>query len=444
MTDTSLSAETEASAAGLDVDQPEVATTPEPEEPDTTISMSENGELPLSAPLDARPARALYFGSFDKEWIPFLPKPGVYNHEVFGSMDLTSDTYNQLLENFNNNVYKQDLPIRATHTPAEAGAVGWIKPGGMRLAQDGSLEVKPEWNELGKGLVQDDRFRYVSAEFCREWRNPVTQELHENVAVGLALVTRPHFKTDVLNPLSYSEAIAFGEALEEEVEESTTTSEVLQEGTEVTEPVAATSTETPVETPNAEAQAAANVAAAAPALAEGNVGNVVLSDLTQVILTAEQRANERRLFADLNTRVELAERRAATAENELKKVNQDRRAEKFTAEVLGRSAENGNAWFGDVKTNVDQLVSLAETFGDDSPEVRWAVNQKRNEARAIRSTGIFDPISLSEPTGDAASITAQVTRLAEQARIADPTLTMEKAITKVYDENPELYYQSLK
>ena len=406
--------------------------TPEYEVP---ISMSEQGELPLEAPLGSHPARPLYFGSFDKEWIPFLPKPGTYNHEVFGSMDLSSETYNQILQNFDAYVYKQDLPIRATHTPAEAGAIGWIKPGGMRLAEDGSLEVKPEWNELGKGLVDDDRFRYVSAEFCRTWKNPVTQELHENVAVGLALVTRPHFKTDVLDPLSASEAIAFGEFRTEETAEAETP--VEEKGNEVTveqNPSNDTSeTEVnPATSPTVEVQ----VTTPTPA-------EVTLSDLTQVVLSAEQRQNERQMFADLTTRVELAERRASTAEAELKRINTERRTEKFSSEVLGRSAENGDAWFGNPKQNIEHLVSLAETYGDDSPEVRWAVTQKRNEAKAIRATGIFDPIS-NGTSDTGASATAQVTRLAEQYRQQDPDLTLEKAIAKAYDEHPDLYIATLK
>lgn len=405
---------------------------------EASISMSEQGELPLEAPLGTHPARPMYFGSFEKEWIPFLPKPGVYSHEVFGSMDLTSETYNQILQNFDAYVYKQDLPIRATHTPAEGGAIGWIKPGGMRLAEDGSLEVKPEWNELGKGLVDDDRFRYASAEFCRVWKNPVTQEVHENVAVGLALVTRPHFKTDVLDPLSASEALAFGEFNEQETAEAESPED--QKGNEVPTDQNLNSNENP-ETPVMETPAVETPAATTT----GNpvLPNVTLSDLTQVVLTAEQRQNERQMFADLTTRVELAERRANTAEAELKRVQTDRRTEKFTSEVLGRSAENGQAWFGDPKANVEHLVSLSENYGDDSPEVRWAITQKRNEAKAIRATGIFDPISVGG-SDTQASATAQVARLAEQYRQQDPSLTLEKAITKAYEENPDLYLSTIK
>ena len=173
------------------------------------------------------------------------------------------------------------------------------------------------------------------------------------------------------------------------------------------------------------------------------LGSVVLSDLTTIVLTAEQRQRERQTFADLTTRAELAERRATSAEVRLAEIQKERLVEKFTNEVIGRSAENGQPWFGEPKANVEHLVSLAESYGDDSPQVRWAVTQKRNEAAAIRNTGIFDPISIGV-AGDGASVQAQVARLSEQLRSVNPALTPEQAEMRVYEENPELYMKSLK
>lgn len=403
--------------------------------PEPSYSLSETIELPLDAPLGSHPARALYFGSFEKEWIPFLPKPGNYYREGDGDLNLTSNSYEEMVRNFDNYVFKQNLPIRATHTPVDGGAIGWIKPGGMRLADDGSIEVKPEWNELGKGLVEDDRFLYVSAEFCKVWTNPVTQEKIPNVAVGLALVTRPHFKTDVLNPLSEREALAFGEATAS-IQKSGSTREgnPMPEDQIIVPPVAAAPIVPEVAVPA--------VAPQAPNPLDPN-NALVLSDLTDVVITAKQRISERQMFADLTMRVELAERRATTAEADLAATKKDRRVEKFTAEVIGRSAENGTPWFGDPKANVNHLVSLAETYGDDSTEVRWAVTQKRNEAAAIKNTGIFDPISIGNAEGGA-SAGAQIARLAEQIKLAEPNLSEDEALTRAYNANPDLYVRSLK
>lgn len=447
--------------------------------PEPSVYLSESYVLPPEAPLGTNEARALYFGDFNKEWIPFLPKPGVYRHDVFGTLDFTSETYKEILQNFDNYVYKQDLPIRATHTPADGGAIGWIRPGGLRLAQDGSIEAKPEWNELGKGLVEDDRFLYTSAEYCKVWTNPVTQKKIPNVAVGLALVTRPHFKTDVLNPLSESEALAFSEArASTKILEPTTNEPILlgsstegreSLGSSIEESTSTKSTQfgeaekgimMPSTKEKDETQEATTLSAQSgaetvvnPTDSSSGAGPganpldpnkaLVLSDLTQVVLTAEQRQRERQMFSDLQTRVELAERRAVSAETKLTEIQKERLSEKFTAEVIGRSAENGQPWFGDPKANVSHLVSLAETYGEDSAEVRWAVTQKRNEAAAIRNTGIFDPISIGG-TEEGASVHAQVSRLAEQLRSSNPSLTAEQALAKAYDENPDLYVRSLK
>lgn len=418
--------------------------------PEATISMSESTDLPLDAPLGAIGVRAM-FGDFNKEWISFLPKPNKYFHEKFGEMDLTSSTYEEMIRNFNDYVYKQDLPIRATHTPSDGGAIGWIRRGGMRLAQDGSIEVRPEWNELGKGLVADNRFQHVSAEYCKMWTNPVTQEKIPNVAVGLALVTRPHFKTDVLNPLSESEALAFSEAFKEDV--SLREAGGLKDLGDIPvdlkfeekEGIAVTDEEKKIALAEARALVLAAdkeetdraAAAAATKLAEDSKP-IVLTDLTTVVITAEQRSEERRQFADLTTRVELAERRATTAEANMKQIETDRRKEKFLAEVTGHSAENGVAWFGSIEANVSHLVSLAEQFGDNSAQVQYTVAQKRTEASAIERSDILKPLS-THFGEDGASVQAQVQLLAENVRRADPKLSPEQAEVQALRENPELY-----
>lgn len=412
---------------------------------EATIAMSDSADpLPVEASLEIHAVRSL-FGDFSKDWIPFLPKPGVYTHTAYGDMNLTSETYQQMLDNFNNRVFKQDLPIRATHMPSDGGAIGWIMPGGMRLAEDGSLEVKPTWNELGQGLIDGDRFRNVSAEYCKEWTNPVTLERIKNVAVGLALVPRPHFKTDVLRPLSASEALAFAEMNLSSVE-----LDDKQEGTTVTEEEKKAAAEAAEAATKKLAEDAALAATAATALiAEKKLepfipsGQIILNDLQQVIMTAEQREKERIMFQDLSDRVTLAERRAVNAEAETERMRNERRKEKFTAEVTGHSAENGVAWFGSIEANVKQLISLAQSHGDDSTEVRWTIEQKRNEANAIRNTGLFKPLSLSQTGDSESSILAQVQHLADQLRVAEPTLSIEQAMNRVYQENPEFYTRGL-
>ena len=78
----------------------------------------------------------------------------------------------------------------------------------------------------------------------------------------------------------------------------------------------------------------------------------------------------------------------------------------------------------------------------DGPSDGSGYNQ-RAPVDADRNGTIFDPIAAG--TSDTkASATAQVTRLAEQYRLSDPNLSVEKAIAKAYEENPDLYISSLK
>lgn len=420
-------------------------------EAEASISMGDAvEEIPLAAPLGSIAARPLLF-SVSQEWISYLPKPGNYAYREGRTLDFSAEAYDRILENFNKNVYKQDLPINVEHDSIAAGAIGWIKPGCMRLADDGSIEVKPEWTPTGKELIEGDRFRYTSAELALKWQDPVTREWHQDVPVGLAVCTRPHFKTDVLQPLSASEALAFAEVeasmsdpadpTKEEpvvvppVEEETKVPPKEGEGESVPNPDESGN-------PGEGNEVAEEKVEAKEEIKVDDLKSVSLNDLTQIVLTAEQRRTERQMFTDLTTRAELAERRATTAETELKAYKTERRTDKFTAEVIGRSAENGTAWFGAPKENVEHLVSLAEQFGDDSPEVRWAITQKRNEARAIKATGLFDPISIGA-TESGASANAQVSLLVDQLRLANPKLSSEEAMNQVYQDNPELYIKSL-
>lgn len=420
-------------------------------EADVSISMGDAvEEIPLAAPLGSIAARPLLF-SVSQEWISYLPKPGNYAYREGRTLDFSNEAYERILKNFNNNVYKQDLPINVEHDSIAAGAIGWIKPGCMRLADDGSIEVKPEWTPTGKELIEGDRFRYTSAELALRWQDPVTREWHQDVPVGLAVCTRPHFKTDVLQPLSASEALAFAEveasmsdpkdpAAEPEVvvppvEEETSVPPKEGEGESVPNP---DESGDPGEGNEVAEEKVETSAVAKPA----DLGAVSLNDLTQVVLTAAQRNTERQMFSDLTARAELAERRASTAETELKRLATERRTDKFTAEVIGRSAENGTAWFGPPQENVNHLVSLAETYGDESPEVRWAITQKRNEARAIKATGLFDPISIGA-TDSGASATAQASLLVDQLRLSQPNLSAEQAMNQVYKDNPDLYLKTL-
>ena len=89
---------------------------------------------------------------------------------------------------FEENAAGQEIPVDVDHE--RAAAAGWIR--GLRRAGN-VLEALPEWNELGRGLVGDRVYRYVSA----------TIDLAGKVIRSISLVNFPAVKG--LRPVELAE-----------------------------------------------------------------------------------------------------------------------------------------------------------------------------------------------------------------------------------------------
>ncbi len=137
------------------------------------------------------------------EWIPYLPTPGVYDTQKYGKIELTPSKYDRLLANFRQNPYGQHLPVTLEHSDL-SGAAGYLRD--MRKNADGSLDVKVEWNQLGRDMLADKRYRHASAEFFDAWKNPATGEVVKDVPKGHTLTTYPLFKPPNLRALIASES----------------------------------------------------------------------------------------------------------------------------------------------------------------------------------------------------------------------------------------------
>lgn len=383
--------------------------------PSETMPMTMSEDT-LDAPLGIEPARPLLF-SFDQEWIAFLPKPGNY---AFGNgdLDLTNERYQRMVKNFGDRVYKQDLPINIEHDSRAAGAVGWIKD--MRLAPDGSIEVRPEWNETGRALIDGDRFRYASAEFAPRWQDPVTREWHNDVALGLGICTRPHFKTDVLRPLAASEDAALA---------------LMRATYERGDPVAI-STGQPAKGDQEMPDKETTVTAAQPSS----------GTLQEVLLLNQQKTKLETQVTTLSERIRLTEQERDAAIAERDEERRQRLEDWARAEVLGLSADNDLRWFGDPEVNVRMLIdAVTKSGGDRNAEfVRWMVDDRRSTARVAKAAkdGIFSPISVG--TGDGiGDPTTTLRQLAEAKRRANPSLTEAQAFTETINEHADLYVRTL-
>ncbi len=326
------------------------------------------------------------------EWTPFLPVAGTYQHPAHGALDFSVDTYRRLIANFQSGVYQRQLPVNAEHDPHAAGAVGWITE--LRLNDDTSVDARVDWNERGRALLEGDRFRYVSAEVLRRWTDPVSGADHRDIAAGMAICTRPYFKESVLRPLAASDAVwTYGPVATGREDAGMTKPE--QQAASGTEPTAVNLTE------------------------------------AEVVSLREKAARADELAVQLSE----ARTQRDAARGELNAIKAEQRVQRFTAEVRGKSDENGKAWPGDVQAHVDTLVSLAEAFGEEGAPFKQYVAV--NRAAAERD-------ALTRPVGSAGDSEAQTAldkinaRARQMFSEAGGKLTFEQAFVAVMDSDREL------
>lgn len=344
------------------------------------------------------------------EWSPFLPVPGRYDHPIYGELDFSPDVYNRIIANFKSGIYQDKLPVNAEHDPHAAGAVGWIVD--MRLAETGAIEAKVEWNERGTALIEDDRYKYVSAEVMPVWHDPVEPDKeYRDVAVGLALTTHPYFKERVLPPLAASEAVLTRHAGEpgKEVSMGNNTAQDQQQ------------------TPPADQQ-------------RQNEGGPVTQTTPLTLaqpgakLTEEVIAEFKAVKADLaKTQAEVAKYR-----EENTALKEERALDEATKEVRGRSDENGTPWVGDAEQNIKLLHDMIKAFGKGSPQVKNFVEQSRAHAEQMKQSDLYREFGTSRG-GDASGAQGRIDAAVEAYLTAHPDASRAQAVTRVLSERPELY-----
>lgn len=328
------------------------------------------------------------------DWINYLPTPGTYQHASYGKLVFTPERNSQFVQNFKDGVYQPQIPVDAEHETKLSGAVGWIDD--MRQNSDGSVDAHVAWTDRGKALLADDRFKYFSPEYYDQWRDPATEQLYEDVAIGGALTTRPYFKASSLRPLVASEhGIAPPEEGRTHMSEETKNQAPPPEGEPQTPP---------------EAQPAAP-ATAAPAQ------------------MSEDAATKR--FAELEAANKVMSEQIA-------RMTAEARTRRFAEEVRGKSDANGTAWVGETEKHVAHLNKLASAFGEDSEEVAHYISLNRAHAEQMRQSALFREMG-SNDTVRASSAYAEVEKRAKARQEADPKLSFAEAVAAVATADPQLY-----
>jgi len=116
---------------------------------------------------------------------------GAWDHPVYGKIVINQNDIQEFIQNFEAGLRK-GISVTAGHEAIdEKPAVGWVKE---LYARGDGLGAKVEWNEEGKELLKNKKFKYFSPEFYREYEDPETREIYKNVFTGGALTNKPYFK----------------------------------------------------------------------------------------------------------------------------------------------------------------------------------------------------------------------------------------------------------
>lgn len=131
------------------------------------------------------------------DWIRIIPKGTFYRG---GQVYKFDETYLlKLKENFDKNLFGQQVPVNFEHQNSPLGAAGWVKA--LEVRDDG-LYAEIEWTDIGKEAIEKGRFKYVSVELGGTV-DPKTGKELKDVLTGIALTNRPFFKA--LTALAASE-----------------------------------------------------------------------------------------------------------------------------------------------------------------------------------------------------------------------------------------------
>lgn len=143
-------------------------------------------------------------------WIQ-IAKQGKFKDPRYGKFQITQADFDKWLSNFATIAGENGLPIDVDHAPEKKGeteAAGWI----LELDQRGQeLYAKVEWNSLGKELIADKRYKFISPSYAHDYKDEGGKG-HGTALVGVALTNRPFLS---MAAVSLSKDLGFEITLED-------------------------------------------------------------------------------------------------------------------------------------------------------------------------------------------------------------------------------------
>lgn len=133
-----------------------------------------------------------------------IMRTGKWKHPTYGDLEITNNTLDNIIINFNDNVRGVNIAIDLEHGESshKGEAAGWIK----RLEnKNGRLLAEVDWTKLGEEKLKDKIYKYFSPEFKFIYQDAETGHIYNNVLFGGSLTNRPFIKK--MNPVMLSEDI---------------------------------------------------------------------------------------------------------------------------------------------------------------------------------------------------------------------------------------------
>jgi translation initiation factor 6 (eIF-6) len=132
-------------------------------------------------------------------WVT-VTRTGSFSDPRYGKFEITRKMLQDMVANFDANVYGQDIFYDVAHRP-DNGAAGKI----LKLKVEGDrLRALVEWTPLGVDAIKNKGYTYSSIEYHENFQDNESGNKHGPTMLGAGLVTRPCVKR--LDPIQLSEA----------------------------------------------------------------------------------------------------------------------------------------------------------------------------------------------------------------------------------------------
>lgn len=139
-----------------------------------------------------------------------VAKTGSFQDPRYGKFKITVKDFASWLKNFNAFALSDGrlgLPVDVDHSPEKRGdteAYGWVKA----LEQRGDeMWARVEWNDQGKGLIEDRRYAYISPSYSPDYKDEEGNS-HGTALMGIALTNRPFLQMATVNLSQFTFAAA--------------------------------------------------------------------------------------------------------------------------------------------------------------------------------------------------------------------------------------------